>query len=150
MGWERFDLERDDAFESIRDYGVGVVGVNFVRDINKGMRGGADEDSEIGWHDQGSVTWEIRRKDGAKNLLGLSLGRWETSSQTDTRGLTGKKMGGEGMDIQSSIRDWRVRRIAPWFRGRREPGRAAGFSARLRRPGTGKLDASQRESLPSS
>ena len=68
VGGETFDLERDDAFESVRGYAVGVVGVDSVRDINKGTGGGTSKDSEISWHDHGSVTWEIRRKDGAKTF----------------------------------------------------------------------------------
>ena len=66
VGGETLDLKRDDAFESVRGYAVGVIGVDFVRDISEGTRGGTSKDSEISWHDHGSVTWEIRREDGAK------------------------------------------------------------------------------------
>ena len=55
MGRETFDLERNGPFKGIRDYAVNSVGVDFVRDIHKGVQGGTSEDSEIGWHDQREV-----------------------------------------------------------------------------------------------
>ena len=52
MRREAFDLERDGALKCVRDYAVGSVGVDCVRNVRKRVWGGASEDSEISWHDQ--------------------------------------------------------------------------------------------------
>ena len=52
MRREVFDVKREDAFKSARDYVVHLAGVDFFRDVHKGMWRGPSEDSEVGWHDQ--------------------------------------------------------------------------------------------------
>lgn len=53
MRREAFDLKRDEAFKSVRDDAVSFAGVDFVRNVRKGMWGGASEGAEIGHrHDQ--------------------------------------------------------------------------------------------------
>jgi len=51
---ETLYLQSDEAFESFRDYVMGLIGVDFVRNICKGIWGRTSEDSEIAWHDQGN------------------------------------------------------------------------------------------------
>ena len=56
---------------------MGFIGVHFVRYVRKGVWGGANEDSEVGWHDPkdcyvGDVVVDVRNVDQNSPFLGSS------------------------------------------------------------------------------
>lgn len=51
MCGKTFDLEGQKALEGVGEYVVGLVGVDLVRNVDEGVRGGTSEDPEICGHD---------------------------------------------------------------------------------------------------
>ena len=45
---------------------MGLVGVDFVRNIHEGIWGGTNEDSEIGWHNQREL--DVGERVDARNV----------------------------------------------------------------------------------